>query len=196
MIEITQVQITQEQIAKNYSSALDSCNLINRINAQAIQSSDDVESITANKEHLLIMLGKPYWTTEDLEPLRLSASDVKQPYVAPILSMAEAATAKLTQLTQSYNTAIQQPVSYMSTTFQADQSSQDVLTKSLVAGSVPTGFYWLDSANAKVTMTYAQLQGLAGAMLLQGQLAFDKLQTKKAAVIAATTKTQVEAVVW
>jgi hypothetical protein len=105
-------------------------------------------------------------------------------------------TGKIKLLTQAYNTAIQQPVAFMLTTFQADTASQQVLTKSLVAGSVPTGFYWLDSDNNKVTMTYAQLQGLAGAMLLQGQLAFDKLQTKKAAVIAATTKTQVEAVVW
>jgi hypothetical protein len=111
-------------------------------------------------------------------------------------TLPEAKATKITQLTQAYSTAIQQPVSYMSTTFQADQSSQDVLTKSLVAGSVPTGFYWLDSANAKVTMTYAQLQGLAGAMMVQGQLAFDKLQTKKAAVNDVTTKTQVAAVVW
>jgi hypothetical protein len=111
-------------------------------------------------------------------------------------TLPEAKATKITQLTQAYSTAIQQPVSYMSTTFQADQSSQDVLTKSLVAGSVPTGFYWMDSANAKVTMTFVQLQGLAGAMLIQGQLAFDKLQTKKAAVNDSTTKTQVAAVVW
>jgi hypothetical protein len=111
-------------------------------------------------------------------------------------TLPQALDTKITQLTQAYSTAIQQPVQYIGALFQADTSSQQVLTKSLVAGSVPTGFYWLDSDNNKVTMTYAQLQGLAGAMLLQGQLAFDKLQTKKAAVIAATTKTQVEAVVW
>jgi hypothetical protein len=133
---------------------------------------------------------------DNYEPT-LKAGDVLSiEATVPTPGLSESARVKLAQLTQAYSTAIQQPVSYMSTTFQADQSSQDVLTKSLVAGSIPTGFYWLDSANVKVTMTFIQLQGLAGAMLLQGQLAFDKLQTKKAAVIEATTKTQVEAVVW
>ena len=94
----------------------------------------------------------------------------------------------------AYNTAIQLPVAYMATTFQADTGSQGMLTKCLVAGSVPAGFYWLDASNAQVTMTFAQLQGLAGAMLVQGQAAFAHLQTQKSAVKAATTIAEVQAV--
>ena len=84
----------------------------------------------------------------------------------------------------------------MATTFQADEASQSVLTKVLVAGAVPTEFAWLDANNMPVNMTYAQLQGLAVAMLAQGQAAFVKLQTLKSQVRAATTVTKAQAVVW
>jgi hypothetical protein len=108
--------------------------------------------------------------------------------------------ARQTQLAvigSAYDTAIQQPVAYMNTTFQADSSSQDVLTKCLVAGSVPAGFYWLDANNAQVIMTFAQLQGLAGAILVQGQTAFAHLQAKKSAIKAVTTTVaDVQAIVW
>lgn len=99
-------------------------------------------------------------------------------------------------LASAYAAAIQIPVAYMATTFQADSGSQDTLTKCLVAGSVPAGFYWLDANNAQVPMTFAQLQGLAGAMLTQGQTAFARLQTRKSAVLAAATVAAVQAVVW
>jgi hypothetical protein len=96
-----------------------------------------------------------------------------------------------------YQVAIQHPVEYMDTTFQADKDSQDVLTKCLVAGSVPTGFYWLDANNVQVIMTFAQLQGLAGAMLVQGQTAFAHLQAKKSAIKAVTTTVvDVQSIVW
>jgi hypothetical protein len=108
-----------------------------------------------------------------------------------------AKSAQISILEAAYNSAIQLPVAYMSTTFQADAGSQDVLTKCLVAGSVPAGFYWLDANNAQVVMTFAQLQGLAGAMLVQGQTAFAHLQAKKSAVKAVTTTVaDVQAVVW
>lgn len=103
---------------------------------------------------------------------------------------------QISALKKSYNDAIQLPVNYMSTTFQADENSQNVLTKSLVAGSVPPGFFWLDSNNVQVPMTFTELQGLAAAMLVQGQAAFAKLQTLKAQVRAATTVEEVGLVVW
>jgi hypothetical protein len=84
----------------------------------------------------------------------------------------------------------------MATSFQADSASQDVLTKSLAPGSVPTGFAWLDANNVAVPMTFVQLQGLAGAMLAQGWAAFQNLQTRKIAVRDATTVAQVQAIIW
>ena len=111
-------------------------------------------------------------------------------------TLAQAQLTQITTLEAAYTVAIQLPVSYMGSTFQADSDSQDLLTKCLVAGAVPTGFYWLDAINEKVPMTFAQLQGLAGTMLMQGQIAFDNLQTKKTAVRAALTVADVQLVQW
>jgi hypothetical protein len=117
------------------------------------------------------------------------------PTVAQLLSTAQ--STQIAAIESAYQAAIQQPVAYMNTTFQADKDSQDVLTKCLVAGSVPSGFYWLDENNAQVVMTFAQLQGLASAILVQGQAAFAHLQAKKSAVKAVTTTVaDVQAIVW
>jgi hypothetical protein len=122
------------------------------------------------------------WTEIKAEVVRLKDESVRR--------------TQIKTLTAAYTAAIQLPVAYMSTTFQTDTASQDVLTKCLVAGSVPAGFYWLDATNAQVAMTFTELQGLAGTILAQGQVAFDKLQTKKTAVRDATTVADIEAVVW
>lgn len=61
---------TQKQIARRYSSAMDSVNLINDLKAKPELSEEEQQRMTANQEHLKIMLAKDFWTTEDLEPLR------------------------------------------------------------------------------------------------------------------------------
>lgn len=115
-----------------------------------------------------------------------------------IVDLNQAKSDQIATLINDYKTAIQLPVAYMSTTFQADEYSQNLLTKSLAPGSVPNGFFWLDANNAKVQMTFAQLQGLALAMLNQGQTAFSKLQTLKDQVRAASTDTveKVRLIIW
>lgn len=114
----------------------------------------------------------------------------------PAPTFEQVVIAKVAELEKAYAAVIQMPVAYMAATFQADESSQSILTKCLVAGSVPAGFYWLDATNAPVPMTFEQLQGLAGVMLAQGQAAFVTLQTRKAAVRAAGTAADVDLVVW
>lgn len=59
---------TPEQIASDYSACMDSVNLINALKNQPTPSSDDLECVERNKEHLKIMLSKTYWTTENLTP--------------------------------------------------------------------------------------------------------------------------------
>lgn len=123
----------------------------------------------------------------------ISAGGVIIPFT---VTLADAITTQILIIEEKYQAAIQLPVTYMTTTFQADNSSQSVLTKVLVAGSVPTGFAWLDASNAPVQMTYVQLQGLAAAMLAQGQAAFSKLQTLKSQVRAATSVVKAQSIVW
>ena len=62
-------EITAEEIAQHYSSAMDSVNLINEIVASGDTDDESVDTLNRNKEHLEIMVGKDYWTTEDLKPL-------------------------------------------------------------------------------------------------------------------------------
>jgi hypothetical protein len=67
-------QPTAEQIAKHYSAALDSVNLINGGKPEMMSDEDWADTLERNREHLRIMLAKPYWTTEDLAPLQAAAA--------------------------------------------------------------------------------------------------------------------------
>ena len=64
---------TPEQIAKHYSAAMDSVNLINGSKPDNMTDSDWADCLSRNKEHLVIMLAKDYWTTEDLAPLQAAS---------------------------------------------------------------------------------------------------------------------------
>jgi hypothetical protein len=63
-------QLTPEQIAKHYSAAMDSVNLINAGKPASMADADWADTVARNKEHLSIMLAKDFWTTEDLAPLQ------------------------------------------------------------------------------------------------------------------------------
>lgn len=67
-------EITAEQIAQNYSAAMDSVNLINGGQPEGMTDADWADCLSRNKEHLKIMLEKTYWTTEDLTPLRTASA--------------------------------------------------------------------------------------------------------------------------
>jgi len=69
---ITDTQ-TSEQIAKHYSAAMDSVNLINGGKPEGMSDADWADCLSRNKEHLQIMLAKDYWTTEDLAPLQAAS---------------------------------------------------------------------------------------------------------------------------
>jgi len=64
------IEITAEEIARHYSSAMDSVNLINAGQPEGMTDEDWVDTVSRNVEHLQIMLDKTYWTDEDLTPLQ------------------------------------------------------------------------------------------------------------------------------
>ena len=70
---ITDTQ-TPEQIAKHYSAAMDSVNLINNGKPDNMTDAEWADCLSRNKEHLKIMLAKDYWTTENLQPLTDAAA--------------------------------------------------------------------------------------------------------------------------
>ena len=62
-------EITPTEIAKNYSAAMDSVNLIQNGQPEGMTAEDWADCLARNKEHLKIMLAKDYWTNENLTPL-------------------------------------------------------------------------------------------------------------------------------
>ena len=65
----TTTTLTAEEIAQNYSAAMDSVNLINELMALDARDDDQTATVARNVEHLELMVAKDYWTTEDLKPL-------------------------------------------------------------------------------------------------------------------------------
>jgi hypothetical protein len=65
---------TPEQIARHYSAAMDSVNLINAGQPEDMTAEEWADCLARNKEHLVLMLQKDFWTTEDLTPLQASSA--------------------------------------------------------------------------------------------------------------------------
>jgi hypothetical protein len=65
--------ITPEEVARHYSAAMDSVNLINAGQPEGMADNDWADALERNKAHLRIMLAKDFWTTEDLTPLHEAA---------------------------------------------------------------------------------------------------------------------------
>ena len=71
---MTTETLTPEQIAKHYSAAMDSVNLINAGKPDGMTAEDWADCLSRNKEHLVIMLAKDYWTNQNLSPLQQAAT--------------------------------------------------------------------------------------------------------------------------
>jgi len=70
---MTTETLTPEQISKHYSAAMDSVNLINAGKPEGMDDAEWADCLSRNKEHLVIMLAKTYWTTENLAPLQAAS---------------------------------------------------------------------------------------------------------------------------
>ena len=105
-------------------------------------------------------------------------------------------SAKLSEIVQEYNNANQEDIAYMNTTFDAKDSTQDIIAKNLSIGSVPDGFYFRDMVNNDVPMTYADLQGFGAAIQARNLANFSKYQELKASVGSATTKDELDLIIW
>ena len=67
-------QLTPEQIAQHYSAACDSVNLINAGQPERMTDEEWADTIARNKEHLVIMLAKDFWTNQDLTAIRAASA--------------------------------------------------------------------------------------------------------------------------
>ena len=111
----------------------------------------------------------------------------------------QARATQLDLINKGFNNQAYGLVAFKGTTFQADEESRARLLSTLAAWTVttlPAGFFWTDSSNNPVPMTYAELQNLLATGAGQFFSAFQHLQIQKAAVNNATTIAQIQAVVW
>ena len=67
-------QPTAEQIARHFSACMDSVNLLNAGQPEGMTAEDWADTVERNKAHLVLMLAKPYWTTENLAPLQAASA--------------------------------------------------------------------------------------------------------------------------
>lgn len=113
-------------------------------------------------------------------------------------TLADAQSWHLAAMDAAFDSANQLPITYLNTTFQADDYSAGLLAKTitLLGATGTTSVTWWDSTNTGVSMTLAQLVGLGASIFARGQGLFARKQVQKAAIRAATTIQQVETISW
>lgn len=176
----------------------------------AVNVASWVDEDTHNAGGLLVWM----WAL-DLTPAALANLDAALVLIEPFdggsvvtddsQSLAAVQVRQCAMLDAAYTSAIAQAVSFTNAaadthSYQSDPDSVGKLSACLLgwmsAATVPEGFYWLAADNTRVTFTWADLQGLAAALINAGHAAFAVLQDLKVAVRAATTADAVRAIVW
>ena len=70
------IELSPEDIQRQYDAAMDSVNLINGDKPEGMSNSEWADCVARNKEHLQIMIDKDYWTEDqDLTPFLLAIED-------------------------------------------------------------------------------------------------------------------------
>lgn len=62
------MEYTAEEIARHYSAAMDSVNLLSAGKPSDMDDAEWTDVVQRNVEHLKIMVAKDFWTDEDLTP--------------------------------------------------------------------------------------------------------------------------------
>jgi len=63
-------QPSAEEIARHYSAAMDSVNLINAGQPEGMEDADWADMLKRNRDHLEIMIAKDFMQDQDLAPLK------------------------------------------------------------------------------------------------------------------------------
>jgi len=67
-------ELTAVEIAAHYAACGDSVALINAGKPADMEDADWVDCLARNKEHLVLMLAKDYWTTESMTAMTAAAA--------------------------------------------------------------------------------------------------------------------------
>jgi len=67
-------ELTAVEIAAHYAACGDSVALINAGKPADMSDDDWTDTLARNKEHLVLMLAKDYWTTEDMTAITAASA--------------------------------------------------------------------------------------------------------------------------
>ena len=67
-------ELTAVEIAAHYAACGDSVTLINAGKPDDMEDADWVDCLARNKEHLVLMLAKDYWTTESMKAMKAATA--------------------------------------------------------------------------------------------------------------------------
>ena len=68
-------QITEEQIAENYTAMGHSVDLLNAGKPEDMEDDEWTDTVSRNVEHLKLMKSKDYWTSEDMTAVDKAIAD-------------------------------------------------------------------------------------------------------------------------
>jgi len=137
-----------------------------------------------------VTLGKMQRSGDQL----ITLDDYIPAHLTSVLSKSKAE--KRAELNAAYESALYADIDYAGETYAATSDRQELLSNILSVGSVPSGMYWKDAGGVQHPMTFSDLQGLGSAILARGLTANANLNTKLAAVDAAVTQAEVDAIQW
>ena len=107
-------------------------------------------------------------------------------------SLDELKIVKKAEIENAYEDAIQKPIEFNGHTFQADNKSQNTITKIIVSALDTFKTEWLDINNIPITMTLEDLKALAQNIIDREQILFKKKINLKQQLKQATSKEEVE----
>ena len=68
-------EITEEQIAANYTAMGHSVDLLNAGKPESMEDDEWTDTVSRNVEHLKLMKAKDYWTSEDMTAVDKAIAD-------------------------------------------------------------------------------------------------------------------------
>lgn len=137
-----------------------------------------------------ITLGKMQRSGDQL----ITLDDYVPEHLAVVLG--EAKSEKRAELQAAYDAALSANIDYNSKTYSATKERRELLSEILSVGSVPVDMYLIDINGDQNAMTYADIQAIGQALLARGLAANSNLNTKLAAVDAATDIASIELITW
>ena len=74
MQDLPEVEVpTVEEIAQHFLAMGHSVDLINGGKPEDMEDDDWADTVARNKEHLVLMIAKDFWTTEDLSAVKAAS---------------------------------------------------------------------------------------------------------------------------